>query len=187
MACSFVRSPLRDVYFSWSIDIPTSARKHRPPRRAMRSTRRGKTELTLIDGIIFVVVAGIVAATTMPVLETLNHRAKVSSTMQSLHTLRSQIELYKLEHGGQPPLLYEGDLPQLDHATNARGVPGPAGDAYPFGPYLKAGVPINPLTGGYLVTAVEAFPPKHASGNGGWLYHPPTGRIAPDVEGYLDR
>lgn len=147
--------------------------------------RRGK-QFSLLDAVILVVLIAIVSAAAVPVFETLSHRAKISAMSQSLHTLRSQIELYKLEHNGKTPLLYEGKFPQLTTTTNALGVPGPAGPKFPFGPYLRAGVPINPLTGGYKVTAIDEFPPAQPSGNGGWLYHQETGQIAPDVEGYLE-
>jgi len=147
--------------------------------------RRGK-QFSLLDAVILVVLIAIVSAAAVPIFETLSHRAKISAMSQNLHTLRSQIELYKVEHNGQPPLLYEGKFPQMTTATNATGVPGAAGPAHPLGPYLRAGVPINPLTGGYKVVATDVFPPKEPSGNGGWLYHQPTGQIAPDVEGYLE-
>lgn len=148
--------------------------------------RREKGEFTLVDGLILVALMVAVTGTAVRILETFNHRAKVSATLQSLRVLRAQIELYKLEHNGNPPLLYEGAFPQLTSHTNQRGVPGEPGPAFPYGPYLRAGVPINPLTGGYMVTATDVFPPVTASGNGGWLYHQESGQIVPDVEGYLD-
>ena len=148
--------------------------------------RREKGEFTLVDGLILVALMVVVSGTAVPILQTWNHRAKVSATLQSLRVLRSQIELYKLEHGGEPPLLYEGGFPQLTSHTNRHGVPGEGGPDFPYGPYLRMGVPINPLTNGYIVTPTDVFPPVRVSGNGGWLYHQESGQIAPDVEGYLD-
>jgi general secretion pathway protein G len=139
-----------------------------------------------LDGVIFVVLVAIVTAIAVPMLEVLNRRAEESTLRQNLRTLRSQIELYKLEHGGQPPLLHDGEFPQLRTATNAKGVPGPRGEKFPFGPYLKAGVPTNPMTGGYRVLPVDEFPPTETLDGAAWLYHQPTGQIVPNVEGYWD-
>lgn len=151
----------------------------------VRIFRRKKGEFTLVDGLILIAVMVIVSGSALPILEAVSRRAKVSAMLQSLRTFRAQIELYKLEHDGEPPLLYEGAFPQLSSATNRRGIPGRKGPNYPYGPYLQDSVPINPMTYGYLVTATEVFPPVQPSGNGGWLYHQPTGQIAPDVDGYL--
>jgi len=147
--------------------------------------RRGKAEFTLMDAVILVVLMAIVTATAVPVVESLSRRAKVSALRENLHGLRTHIQRYMIEHGGEPPLVYEGELPQLTSATNARGIPGNSPQRYPYGPYLQT-VPVNPLTGSFKITAVDEFPPKEPSKNGGWLYHQPTGQIAPDAEGYLD-
>jgi general secretion pathway protein G len=150
-----------------------------------RSARHGRTNLTVIDAVLLAVVIAIVCATAVPLIEAASRRAKDSTLAQNLHTLRSQIELYKAEHGGQPPLLHEGTLPQMTQPTNADGVPGPVGGKYPFGPYFRTGVPVNPFTGRSVIVAAATFPPTAASGNGGWLYHQETGQIVPDLEAYL--
>ena len=149
--------------------------------------RSGKAEFTVIDAVIVAVLAAIVGATTIPLLEMTNRRAKAAALLQNLHTLRSQIELYKLGHGGEPPVLYQGSFPQLLRATNAEGVPGEPGTEYPCGPYLRSGMPLNPITGRSIVTATDAFPPTAPSKNCGWLYHQATGQIAADLAGYLDQ
>ncbi len=166
--------------------------RHRPvvangsaPWCMVRLFRREKGEFTLVDGLILVAVMVVVSGSAIPILEAVSRRAKVSAMLQSLRTFRAQIELYKLEHNGEPPLLYEGAFPQLTSATNRRGIPGRKGPNHPYGPYLQGGVPINPMTNGYLVTPTEVFPPLETTNNGGWLYHQPTGQIAADVDGYL--
>ena len=148
--------------------------------------RRDRGEFTLVDGLILVVLMVIVSGTTVSIIEAAGRRAKVSGTLQNLRVLRARIELYKLEHHGKPPLLYEGGLPQLTSHTNEHGVPGKPGPDFSYGPYLPTGVPMNPLTNAHIVTATDVFPPVAPSGKGGWLYHEKTGQIAPDVEGYLD-
>ena len=149
--------------------------------------RSGKAEFTAIDAVIVALLAAIVGATAIPLLEVAGRRAKDSALLQDLHTLRSQIELYKLEHGGEPPTLYEGSFPQLIRATNGEGIPGEPGSKYPYGPYLNNGIPPNPVSGCSIVTATDTFPPKKAGKNGGWLYHQPTGQITADLSKYLDQ
>ena len=149
--------------------------------------RSGGAEFSIFDAVIVTLAVTILGASAIPLVETTSQQAKNSSLLQGLHTLRSQIELYKLEHGGKPPLLYEGSFPQLIRATDAAGTPGVSGKKFPHGPYLRRGVPMNPITGRSVVTATDIFPPTEPSGNGGWFYHQETGRIAPDLKGYLDR
>ncbi len=45
------------------------------------------------------------------------------------------------------------------------------------GPYLRAGLPGNPLDGSGEVRVVAIGPVPGPDGNGGWLYHAPTGRF----------
>ncbi len=149
--------------------------------------RGGQRELTLLDALIVAVAVAVVAAAGIPLIEAMNRHIEHAALLENLHTLRRQIERYKLDHDGRPPVLHEGSLPQLIYATNREGLPGPPGSKYPHGPYLPAGIPLNPVTGRSVVTATEVFPPEQPSGNGGWLYHEPTGQIAPDLEGFLDK
>ncbi len=152
---------------------------------AIRHVRNGRADLRLVDTLILVAVAVIVGGVAVPLFEMASDRAKTSALLRNLHTLRSQIELYKLEHGGEPPVLYQNTFPQLIRATNAQGIPGERNSKYPYGPYLHDGVPVNPVTGCSIVTLTDTFPPARPSGNGGWIYHQETGRIAADLEGYL--
>ena len=151
----------------------------------MAYVRHRGLRFTLLDALLVVAIMAVGTAVAMPILSAAHHRANSSALRQNLRTLREQIALYKVAHGGQPPLLFEGGFPQLAHATNAEGVPGPPGDAHPCGPYLPAGVPMNPYTGVSVVTPTDTFPPTTPSGVGGWLYHQKTGRIAPDLEDHL--
>lgn len=147
--------------------------------------RSGNAELTVMDAMILAIVVAITGATAIPLFETASSQAKSSALLQNLHTLRSQIELYKMEHGGRAPLLFNGTFPQLIRATDVAGVPGPPGDKHPYGPYLAGGIPVNPFTARSICTPTETFPPTEPSGNGGWIYHQPTGQIAADLEDFL--
>ena len=147
----------------------------------------GQRRFTLLDAVTVVLLMAIVTAAAVPLLDAASYGAKQSALLQNLYTLRSQIALYKQEHGGDPPVLYQGTLPQLLQATDASGVPGPRGSQHPFGPYLPLGIPGNPLTNRSLVTPIDAFPPTAASSNGGWLFHQETGQIAIDLPDMLNR
>jgi len=153
----------------------------------LRRARQRNAKLTLVDVAIFLVVAAVVGAVAIPVIEKATRRAQQSTLLENLRILREQIELYKLQHGGAPPVVHEGTFPQLIRATDLLGRLGSPGKKHPLGPYLRSGVPVNPVTGRSVVTLTDTFPPKAASGNGGWLYHQPTGGIAIDLEEYLDR
>lgn len=149
--------------------------------------KQGRLELTLIDVAILALLLTILFAAGKPLLDELDHHAKRSALESNLYLLRTQIELYRAEHQGQAPVVRDGTFPQLIRPTNEQGVPGPGGSRYPLGPYLRNGVPINPFTGRSVVTAVDDFPPEAPTGAGGWVYHAPTGRVAADCPGYLDR
>lgn len=148
--------------------------------------RQGRWEVTLIDALILGLLMTILFAAGKPLFDAAQEEARIAALRQDLHTMRSQIELYKAEHDGQPPTVHDGTFPQLIRPTNAQGVPGEAGSRFPFGPYLRGGVPVNPMTGRSVVATTPSFPPDGPTGGGGWIYHPPTGQIAADLEGFLD-
>lgn len=147
---------------------------------------RARAGFTLVEVLIVVVIMAILAAVIIPVYFESTKDAKESTLEFNLSLLRRYIEVYKLHHWGRPPSLVGGGLAQLTSATNRDGQMGPAGPSFPLGPYLYPSLPVNPLHGMNTVTETIVFPPAAASGNHGWLYHPATGGIAPDEEGYLD-
>ena len=149
--------------------------------------RRGRAGFGVIDAVILMLVVSILGAAAIPLVEGATRQAKSSTLLRNLHTLRSQIELYKLEHGGRPPVVYEGSLPQLIRATDAKGIPGVAGRKYPYGPYLYNGVPVNPISGRSIVVLTDTFPPTEPSGAKGWIYHQQTGQIAVDLPEFINK
>ena len=147
----------------------------------------GGKRFTLFDAALVVLLMAIVSAAAVPLIEGASDQAKQSVLLQNLYTLRSQIALYKMEHGGEPPVVFQDTLPQLVQATDSAGVPGPRGSQHPWGPYLPLGIPPNPITGRATVTLTDTFPPTAASGNGGWLFHQETGQIGVDLPNLLTR
>jgi prepilin-type N-terminal cleavage/methylation domain-containing protein len=155
----------------------------RQPRRFAQFLRAA---FSLIEVLIVVSIVGILAAVVMSQVVISTDDAKSASLKHSLHTLRAQIEMYKLTHNGMVPTLSGGTLPQITSATNAAGDVGLPSRSYPFGPYVAGGrFPENPFDSKNIVSATAQFPPTAATADGGWLYHTATGRIAANTAGHL--
>ena len=121
----------------------------------VRRTRKGG--FTLVEILIVVIILGILAAIVIPQFTSASQDARKNSLTSQLQTLRSQIELYKLQHLDQLPTELTGASPnwsQFTLKTNDQGTTG-TGTAFPFGPYLQAD-PKNPLNGGSAVLVVGA-------------------------------
>ena len=150
------------------------------------SVPRG-TGFTLVEVLIVVVIMAVLAAIVMPRVQDTSRSAKESTLDHNMHALRSQSELYRLDHLGSYPVIQDNDLPQVTRATNSAGNAGTPGPAYPYGPYVVGGLPPNPFDGSRKVTAV-ATPgrkPTTAVGVlGGWQYDVTTGEIWPNHADY---
>src|SRR5829696_5687960 len=94
-------------------------------------TRRGA--FTLIEVLIVVVIMAILAATIIPQFTDSTKDAKSSTVQFNLHTLRSQIQLYRTQHNGLAPT---GTLAELRTTTDTSGSTG-TGANFPYGPYLR--------------------------------------------------
>src|SRR5690242_16948663 len=107
-------------------------------------TRKGG--FTLVEILIVVIILGILAAIVIPQFTSASQDARKNSLVSQLQTLRSQPELYKLQHLDQLPSTLIGGTPdwsQMTTKTDATGATGTT-TAFPFGPYLQAD-PTNPL------------------------------------------
>jgi general secretion pathway protein G len=137
-----------------------------------RSVR--KSGFTLVEVLIVVVIMAILAATIIPQFTDSTSDAKASTTKFNLHTLRSQIELYKTQHNGVVP---SGTLVELTLSTDIDGNQG-TGASFPYGPYIRQ-IPDNPFTNSPTVTVITNDPAVAAdvTGTGGWLYNATTGGI----------
>ena len=119
-----------------------------------RTTRKG---FTLVEILIVVIILGILAAIVIPQFTSASQDARKNSLTSQLQTLRSQIELYKLQHLDQLPSSLIAATPlwdQLVNKTNASGTTGTS-TAFPFGPYLQS-APTNPLNGKNAMLVVTA-------------------------------
>ncbi|OHB84451.1 MAG: hypothetical protein A2V98_19130, partial [Planctomycetes bacterium RBG_16_64_12] len=129
----------------------------------------------------------VLAATVIPKFASSTEDAKASTLEYNMKGLRSQIAVYEAHHFGDFPTIQNNDLPQLTSTTNARGVIGPPGPDYPYGPYVDKALPANPFDRSNKVTAVavQGARPTGAVGNlGGWQYDASNGGIWPNHAGY---
>jgi general secretion pathway protein G len=142
-----------------------------------KQVRRG---FTLVEILIVVIILGILAAIVIPQFTNASEDARKSNMTSQLQTLRSQIELYKLQHRDVPPdLATNWDV--LLNCTDDEGTlktvaPTNVPDAtYKFGPYMQA-APTNPLTNSSLVAA-GATALGTPTATTGWIYNSQTGEI----------
>ncbi len=109
----------------------------------IRKRSRPHQGFTLVEILIVVIILGILAAIVIPQFTNASQNARESSLQSTLQTLRSQIQLYKLQHGDAlPDLVGTG-------GTNWGALVGSTSYGVPsqsYGPYMQA-VPVNPMNG----------------------------------------
>ncbi len=152
----------------------------------MSNTRR-RSAFTLIEVLIVVIIMAVLAATIIPQFSSSTKDAMTSTLKFNMHTLRSQIEMYKVHHLGTLPAIKDNGLPQLTSATNISGQTGTPGTDYPYGPYIDNQIPVNPFDNSNKVTAVAtagATPTGVVGSLGGWQYDATTGAIWPNNSEY---
>lgn len=92
---------------------------------------------TLIEIMIVVVILAVLAATIIPQFSTSVNDSKVSALQTNLQSLRTQIQLYGLQHNGAFPALTSASIPQLLTNTDITGATGTV-PATPTAPICKA-------------------------------------------------
>ena len=145
-----------------------------------------KSGFTLVEILIVVVILGILAAIVIPQFTEASTEAKLSSLCTDLQTLRSQIELYKIQHNDVPPA-FDTFMEQMttysdiDGATNAAKTV-----VFCYGPYMQK-VPVNQFNNKFDDTVVPAgthglLDDTGTIGDnvGSWEYDDTTGAINAD-------
>lgn len=136
---------------------------------------RAKKGFTLVEILIVVVILGILAAIVIPQFTDASTQAKESSLASSLQTIRSQIELYKIQHNDNLP----GEDSSSDFVnamTTSTDQDGSSGSKY--GPYLQQ-MPVNPFNDLSSVRTVTSNP--NTGGNSdGWWFNTNSGDFGPD-------
>jgi type II secretory pathway pseudopilin PulG len=98
-----------------------------------------------------------------------------------LSQFRSAIDSYWTQHEGFPGPDAASVIAQLTQRTDRQGRPGD-GEAHALGPYLRRGIPLNPLTGDDSLAVVPAMP-SQPDGTTAWIYCPASGEVRCNVAG----
>ncbi len=136
----------------------------------MKFTNRVKQGFTLVEILIVVVILGILAAIVIPQFTNASETARGSSLQTQLSTIRSQLELYQVQHNGDYPTLVQlqASWGVMTSKTEVDGTINVAGD---FGPYLQQppkNAFENSSTVGDIGDAAAAL---------GWVYDEDTGTV----------
>ena len=163
----------------------------------MKAIRSG---FTLVEILIVVVILGILAAIVIPQFTEASGEAKLSSLCTDLQSMRSQIELYKIQHNDNLPGVANGTHTGAADLTNSLiGKTDIFGNPYAltetvsatgdtlYGPYMQK-LPTNQFVDSddILVGAADP-PPLSIDGLLGWYFNNVTGRVwATDCTEHLD-
>ncbi len=140
-------------------------------------TRSKRNGFTLVEILIVVVILGILAAIVIPQFSQASSEARESSVKSNLQMVRSQIELYKIQHNDDFPVTAALLVTQLTTKTDIDGnVPDVGEESY--GPYMKK-FPVNAINnyGGDATEIIEATTDPVAVGADvmGWYYNTDDG------------
>ncbi|HOQ04065.1 MAG TPA: prepilin-type N-terminal cleavage/methylation domain-containing protein [Anaerohalosphaeraceae bacterium] len=132
---------------------------------------KAKKGFTLVEILIVVVILGILAAIVIPQFSQASTEAKLNSCRSSLQSLRSQIELYKIQHNDNPPALadFAAQMTTYSDANGNTNATKDVANGFIYGPYMQR-VPKNPWNDSDTLAAADAA-------GVGWVYDEGTGAI----------
>jgi len=169
---------------------------------------------TLVELLIVVIIIGILAAVAIPQFGDSATDAKLASLDANLTTMRSAIELYYHQHGSTYPGVIkthkagaadaqahasaaDAMVKQLTMYSDAAGNTSDTRDTtnFPYGPYLRRGIPKNPLPAAGAVGAPDSVSvvtdtgpiSADAAPTTGWKFSSATGMIIANNGDYDDR
>jgi prepilin-type N-terminal cleavage/methylation domain-containing protein len=148
----------------------------------MKNARRNA--FTLIEVLIVVIIMAVLAATIIPQFSSSTKDAKDSSLKFNLHTVRSQIEMYKTQHNGKLPTFANFKV-QMTEKSDVNGTK--TGELV-CGPYIQGDLPYNPFNNSNAIVAVASegtVPTAVVSGGAGWQYDQSTGGFYPNNSEYF--
>jgi general secretion pathway protein G len=135
-----------------------------------RSYRHGRTAgFTLVEILIVVIILGILAAIVLPQFTGATDSSKKANMRNQLQTLRSTVQLYRIEHRDEAPALVTTGWDAITNKTKTDGTVDPAGERGPYLPFA----PVNPLTKSSAVVAVGST----AAATTGWYYDEVDGKV----------
>jgi general secretion pathway protein G len=135
---------------------------------------KAKGGFTLVEILIVVVILGILAAIVIPQFTEASTEAKLSSLVSDLQTVRSQIELYKIQHNDTLPGSTSG-VSWEQAMTMKTDVDGTLNANGKYGPYLQK-VPTNQFNNLNTVGIDGTV----GDGSNGWEFNSTTGAFYAD-------
>ena len=139
---------------------------------------KAKSGFTLVEILIVVVILGILAAIVIPQFTEASTEAKTSSLCTDLQSMRSQIELYKIQHNDNLPGVANGlhtaGAGFIAALTGQTDVYGEVGND--FGPYLQK-IPTNQFTNKDTVNTAGGV---LGDDSHGWEFNTTTGAFHAD-------
>jgi len=149
---------------------------------------KAKSGFTLVEILIVVVILGILAAIVIPQFTEASTEAKTSSLCSDLQTMRSQIELYKVHHNDNMPLMTMVDFggKQVNGLTGVTLIDGTQvapGTANSYGPYIQK-FPTNPFNDSATIDIDGTLGGGDTAGTG-WYYNTTTGAFHADTDAHL--
>ena len=133
---------------------------------AIRNNRARKSGFTLIEILIVVIILGILAAIVIPQFSSASNDARRSNVQTTAQTLRSQIALYRLQHGDRlpPQNAFWNHMTQYSNeAGTTLSTAKDTTNGVKFGPYMQQ---IAPNALNTLTTVVDGT----ANAAGGYVY-----------------
>ncbi len=161
------------------------------PDRDTHNTRVTRTEIAIV-AMILIAMAGLFG----PQLTNAANQRRENVLADQLHYLRTQILIYRAQHGGLAPgypAVGATDEPSADvflqqmtgYTDQYGAVAQRFDETHLHGPYIQD-VPANPFNGDksiVIIAADEPFPQKPLP-QGGWLYKPSTCTLAANADGH---
>ncbi len=130
---------------------------------------RAKSGFTLVEILIVVVILGILAAIVIPQFTDASTEAKTSSLCADIQTMRSQIELYKIQHTDSLPPT--DTFANFEAAMTTKGADG-------RGPYMQK-IPTNPFNNLNTIR-FEIGVGTAGAGTHGWVLNTDSGAFQAD-------
>jgi len=165
-------------------------------KKPMKLIQKG---FTLVELLIVVIILAILAAIVIPQFSSSTTDAQEAALDSNLNALRSAIDLYRAQHGGKFPgavaatgatctvgtagtgaiNTQQAIIDQLTKYSSATGTTCSGADPTTvLGPYLRKGLPADPITNNAAIAVATAGTPlAPAAATGGWAYDVKTGQI----------